>query len=505
MKEYYDNDLLQRIKTSIDFGKFDLAKSLIDEYKEKYPDDGMIKYLTVRYYNFTKQYEKAYNYCFDQIGTKFRTNRIMSHFYCEFSITLLALGLNEEAVNYLEYAVNYTNGEENRLICQLLDAYSINGEYQKAIQVAQKYKNYDNESEINLAMTKIHYLNSEYELSIKCALETNDSKIKNTQIQKKYYNLGKSYYEIGDQEEAIKAFKKVLILKNDYYYLAYFLLAKIYVSQNNLEEAARILEDIVKANRGGTDVNNLLSNVYGALNNPDRLTNINKYLNPKVIEYEKGKMCFEQLDFLSAIKHFENYINNHGTDYKKEVLYLLILSRFKANQYRQCLDDIYAYNASENQAKDILRMTFYCKFKLNEAEVTPNYTPMQIFNYDPKLASNHISGRHLNIDFEKYISYERLFEIIKKDLTPDKLNPYAAFDKYELDLKKYSNYIRDYNSESTILNVICLPGTSNILTIYTDEKTEDDDLEITQSDLNKKKKALSRIDKFNQKYSQFVS
>ncbi len=505
MKEYYDNDKLAKIKEFLDTNKLELAKELIDEYRILYPDDGMIKYLTVRYYNKTQQYEEAYNYCLDQIGIKFRTNRIMSHFYCEFSRALIALGQLEEAIGYLEYAVDYTKGRENRLVCELISAYSMSGDYQSAVKAAEKYKSFGNSNALELTMAKIHYIHSEYGLSIKSALDIDDTSIKNTQLQKKYYILGKAYLEIGDYENAIESLKKVLVVKNDHYYLAYFLIAKLYATQGNLLESARILEEMVKDNRAGVDVNNLLCDVYGALNNPDRLSNIQKYMSPQEKEYQDGKMCFEQLDFLSSIKHFENYINNPGKLYENEVRYLLILARFKAGQYRECLDDIYAYNANEKEAKEILRMTYYCKYKLGEAESKPNYTPMQIFNYSQKEAAKHISGRHLGTDFEKYISYPRLFELISKDLTPDKINPYTSFDKYELDIEKYRNYIGDFKKEYQILTVICLPGTRNILTFYVDEKTNDDDLEITEGDLNKKKKTLSRIDKFNQKYSQFVS
>ena len=506
MKEYYDNEKLALIKNYLDASKFDLAKELIDEYQILYPNDGMLKYLTVKYYNMTKQFKEAYIYCMDQIGIKFRNDRIMAHFYCEFAIDLIALERYEEAIGYLEYAVGYTNGSEKKLVSKLLILYSLNGDYQNAIQAADKYKNFSNENEIDLTMSKIHFYNEEYGLCIKCGLNVRDSELKKTQLQKKYYILGKAYIEFEDYDNAIESLKKVLIIKNDHYYLAYFLIARLYAMQGNLEEAARMLEEMVKDNHAGIEVNNLLCDIYGVLNNPDRLSNVRKYMNPKEIEYQNGKMCFEQLDFLSAIRHFENYINNHGTVYKKEVLFLLILSRFKAGQYRQCLDDIYAFDGTKKQSKEILRMTYYCKYKLGEAEENPNYTPMQIFNYSAREAANHISGRHLGTDFVKYISYPRLFELLAKDLTMDKINPYSSFDKYELDIDKYRNYIGDFKKEYKTLTVICLPGTRNILTLYIDENSDcDNDLEITNEDLNKGKKTLSRIDKFNQKYSKFVS
>ena len=504
MKEYYDNDLLSEIRYNITNKKFDVAKIKIDEYIKKYPNDGMIKVLLMQYYNNTNQQQEACNLGYEQIGVKFREDKIFAGMYREFAVALEALDRIDEAISYLEYAVSQTNGKISFIIAELAKMYSKNQEPDKAIKILNDNMNYRNENDYYLVMAKVYLTNNDYQLSIDVASKANDSKLKANQIQKKYYTIAQSYFSLGELESALQNFKKVLTIKTERYYISYYTMARIYALQGKFQDAANICEELLKLKRGGTDVKSLLNDVYQAMDKPNGSLNISKYISPTEEDYRNGKYCIEQFDYLSALNHFNKYLEKKGKFHENEVLFLIILCKFKLGKYRECLDEIYTFNPSDEQVNDITRMKFYCKCVLNELGQEQTYTTIQVANYSEENALNHVNQRHILSDFNKYISFKRLFEIVRTDLTKDKLDPYAPFDRYELDLEKYENYIEKLNLNCNKLTVICLPNTKNILTMFTNVQKEDD-LDISEANLNVKKKTLSRTEKFNQKYAKFVS
>ena len=380
MKQYYDNSLLGEIEYNLCNEKYELAKSQIDDYIKMYPDDGMIKVCLMKYYNNTMQFQEACNYGYEQIGVKFRDNIIFSKIYKEFAKALANLDRIDEAIDYLEYAIAQTNGEISMLISEVARLYSKNNEHDKAIEILNKHINYRNESEFYICMSKIYLVNQEYQLCLDTAFKANDSNLKANQQQKKYYIIAQAYYSSGDLENALKSFKKVLTIKNAKFYIAYYTIAKIYYLQGKYQETAKICEELLKTNHGGADVKSLLADTYRALENPLGMINASKYMSPKEDEYRNGIFCIEQLDYLSAITHFNKYLQAGGKKYEEEVLFLIILSKFKLGKYRECLDDIYAYNPSDDRVNDIARMKYYCKCVLNEVDQDPSYTSKQVEN-----------------------------------------------------------------------------------------------------------------------------
>ena len=506
MKEYYDNDLTNEIEDLIINKRLDTAKEKIDDYLQKYPHERKIKSIILKYYIATDELDKAYEYALDNKDTTFRTKQLYILFYKEYGRLLVKLNKFEEAEEVLKEAIDYTGEDNHSFVTLLGTAYSMNNQYEKAVELYKKHENFQNKNDLNISLCKIYYVNNKYEEAIICANKTDDHNLKSMQLKKKYYYLGKSYLMLGKNNEALENLKKVLTTKDDYYYKAYFLIARIYTFQGKFIEASHICDEFIKANRCGSSVTNLMSDIYGALNNPDRMHNSFMFLDPREEDYKQGKICFECLDFEQAIKYFEKYLLNKFKPHEEEVKYYLILANFKCQRYQECLKLIYEYGKNDEHQKDLRRIEFYSKYKLGEEVYPISYTSTQMIKYSEYAAYSHITEKHLGVGFGTSISNRDFFKDIKKYLTKDRYNPNYSLDAYELKFEDFKDYIYSYSITNDRLVVICVPNTNHILTIYPDNGnyTINDDLDIEESDLKKNKKILSRTEKFNQKYAKFM-
>ena len=130
-----------------------------------------------------------------------------------------------------------------------------------------------------------------------------------------------------------------------------------------------------------------------------------------------------------------------------------------------------------------------------------SYSESQTINYDEKKAIEHIIDHHiLNESFSSFneeINIESLFHDVKTRLDEGVVFYCDTFDRYIL---KYDNI--GYEDEKVInqLEIITIPNTKNIITMYPSKNIPNYDLEEEDKEVKKAPKRLSQIDKFNLRY-----
>ena len=489
MKKYYDIDLISDIDYAIDRKMFDAAKKKIFDYQELYPNDTRIKISILKYYNAIRDYQSALNYALDNLNANFRDNQSYAKFYCEFAACLIALKKYEEAIKYLNNAVRMTGGKYYHIIYMLAEAYSLNGQFERAVNLYIKYMDEKNCDYYYLNLSKLYFLNKDYKQSILFGNKSRDVNLKNLQIQKKYYYLGKSSFELHRYEDAEKYLKKVLSVKNVRYYSAYFALAKIYYRTGRIEEATSICEEMTKNNVADSGVYNLLSKLYGSSKNIAKANELLDHYDNDEKEYYMGDLALKTFRYEDAINHFTKYLESNDDYHNEKAFYKIIVAKFRLGLYEEVLDLIEKFS-SENMTlmQDVKRMKFYSKNVLGQEIYPESYVGKQIINYSEKEAVAHVFYRHvLNKGFKDGVDLKKLFVDVKDMLNKDKLCVVSAFDVYRLDINNLGD---DKNKTYNTLEVICLPNTSNILTMYpnTCSNIENDELDINNNDFKKEKK-----------------
>lgn len=132
------------------------------------------------------------------------------------------------------------------------------------------------------------------------------------------------------------------------------------------------------------------------------------------------------------------------------------------------------------------------------------YSEKQIINYKKSEAIAHIKHNHMggNPDASNFfdsIDIAKLMEEIRPYLIEDNMVPSTIFNEYNID---YPNI--GYSIDGTILNrleIVVIPGTTNILTMYPDKLGTS----IRQIDIKKQLSTTSSaISKFNTRFAKFV-
>ena len=518
MKEHYDNDLIRDIETQIKMKRYDLAKEKLDEYIQLYPNEKRIKSVVLRYYQKVGDYETALQYAQDNIKSSFGKKNMYALFLKEYAYVLNHFKRYDEAIQLLEDAINRMGGEITLLITTLGSIYSKNGEVQKAEQLFKKYENQHNKHDLNETLAMIYSLNGNCEAAIETAKKTDDIYLNEIQKKRKYYCLGKAYNMLFKKEtdefkkielleKAEASYRKALSKKDDYYYKSYYALAYLYYQVGRLLEAQTICEEIIKDNRGGENVNNLYCSICDELNNSERLIDTKTFKDPKEKVYSQSIICYEAKDFDKASYYLSHYLELNGKTHEIEAKHLLILCALKLGKYKDCLDLMYEYGDFDpKHEKEYSRIKYFCKYMLGEELNAISYTAEQINHYSEASALNHIKIKHLSKEFGVSISDWRFLKQIKGELTKDKLNPYYAFDVYELKFDDYEGLLYKYNVNLEKLIVVCIPNTKKILTMFP-SKAEIlmDELDIDDNDIKKKNNTRSRVDKFNQKYAKCMN
>lgn len=218
----------------------------------------------------------------------------------------------------------------------------------------------------------------------------------------------------------------------------------------------------------------------------------------------------EALLLLNNLEQF--YLNKLSNIEKFTLYYRMLLSYFHNKDYEKVI--YYYHNVlkyieyAEFSQKDFRIFLIYALKELNKLGFVNTsrlrYSEQQVVDYNKEKAINHIR-LHLN-EFNKCdnealfrddIDIENLYCIAREKVKTSKKN----YESYVMDIYnfKYSN-IGVYNGKKVnVLQVVCIGGTDNIISMYPIEDSVynlEDLVEISLKDFEKK----SQIQKFKNKY-----
>ncbi len=268
-------DDVKNILFLIENKKFERAQEEINKYKGWNSHDLKHIGLQVKLYNELRDSKAAYEYGMYDVNMNFNDRFAYTLFIREFTMALVKVANDIEkenkenankkyelATNLLIEAIRVTGGEVPKLIKQLADIYSIQDNYEMALELYDIYTKPENENFMNLHKLKLLYKTGRYEDCIELANGLFDVTIDIYQRQTKYFYIGESYFKLGDYEKAKANYRKALTKDNKIGTMARVALNKIealteedqgnYFTQNTI--------DIHQANKSLTRINNNIQN-----------------------------------------------------------------------------------------------------------------------------------------------------------------------------------------------------------------------------------------------------
>ena len=137
--KYCDFEEVKNIQYLLESSNIEIEQVRLDKYKEKYPRDLKILGLQLKIYNEKHDYESAYNYGTKYIHTYFSERYAYTLFVKEYAVALIHKNKENQAEGLLLRAIKITEGQVPKLLKQLANLYTSQGNFQKALELYEKY------------------------------------------------------------------------------------------------------------------------------------------------------------------------------------------------------------------------------------------------------------------------------------------------------------------------------------------------------------------------------
>ena len=272
--------------------------------------------------------------------------------------------------------------------------------------------------------------------------------------------LGRLEVEKGNYIRARKQFENILKIKYDVY--AIFEIAKLEARLGNLKEAKRLLESILDSKNRLNALLELAKVEFSLGNIEGAKVYLNTLLttrNRNAATMELGRIEFMEGNIDKSIALFKSLI---GTNSEEYALPILINVNIKLKRYEEAFDYMmYSKKKKyyiDQKAELILMKELNVTFdKVYNKPLS--YGCNQLLDYDTYAALEHIIARH-KYEFNEDIDISMLFATIGDSLTHETFSgKFVLNDVYDV---PYDNV----GVGSSVLRVITLPGTKNILSMY---------------------------------------
>jgi len=467
-----------------------------------YPDDKSANATYADILCAQNKYEEAKEVLQDLLNDKLRNNNLRAKILNILSRIYYYEKNYKDAETCLCEAVLLTDGKYYRQIKNLCDIYIKEEKYDEARYLLNKYRNKDNDYLFNVIGAEVEYNDEKHDKSLHLLENTRDDYLAGSEIQKKYYLLGKIYYSKLELEKAEEFFKKALTIKNVFFWVSYFYIACIKSKNGEIDSAIAICEEINEHNQDIYGVNDLLASLYIKKRDPNKIIKVvndiddesKKYYNLSKVELQKNNID-------EALEYANKAIVNVTPAIKNKCLYLLSIINFKKENYDETLKYLNEMDEiSPDLENEIERIRFYIQYVRGEKTNTNAYIARQLDNYNRSLALGHIYRRHKD-DFNKNINIEELFDELSINIKNYSIDNLKCFDVYRVPMVGVGNQNNNYTG---VLTVVCIPNSTNILTMYPDQSLPSivEELDVKENfDKKTKTKRLSQIDKFNKRYN----
>ena len=505
-KLYYDNDLLFEIIYLINHYKFDSALVKIDKYKLLYPEDSIINLYYAKILYFQEKYRDALNLALDIKDIDYHHINLKKEVYQFIGECYFSLSKYNEAIHYFETALRIGSGMTYSIKTNLSKLYALKGEKNKAYQILERRNGADEDYILDLQHAKLLVEDNEADLAINILKKIDDNiYIVREHYQKKYYYLGKAYYLKEDRINALECFKKVLMIKNYYYYKAYNLMAKIYFDFGYYDKAYKMA--LETNNKYDISSKHL---IFNCLIKKGNIKEAKDYIstlksNGQLLYF--GILYKELRDYETSLTYLSQLSENNKYK-RKEYMYYMLEDYIRLNKYQEALDLINYIKDNDYFAlnyKMTINIKIIEKYVLKELNMdfeAQGYTSNQIKEYSEEKALEHIKKKHyFNSQISKFddsVEIDELYYYFKDKIDLNNRSCDGCFDIYSFDYKNIGT-INNKNIGDNI-TVVCLANTNKIITMYPSLKQTvvEDFLDIERKP---KTKRLTQIEKFNKKYN----
>lgn len=472
--------------------KYDEALEKLNEVLENRPDDKYARRKLGKIYLIKGNEEKAkevYSYLTD--------SEYIALCMTDMASFKIIHGMYDEALEYLDLAVlNFKNEEFLAYVYYEYGIIKIKmQDYYGAINVLKKGLKYDwHDTKIYIKLAYVYdALNFPFE-----AEKTLETGLKKTNNDKIAFELANHYKNHKKYDEAISIINS--ITNEEIAFDAQLLLAKIYIRQCKHVEAEKIFENLWNSSH---KLNILIEyiiyeNKVLNLDKALKLLNDNQQFKDNLLyKIQYAKTLFVQGKIEESLSMFEEIEKIQGSLLSKTYIiycYCRLKDYQKAKELFQSLNRVdFPFSNDEYE-----RLNTYLNYKLGvEDNKKGYYYSEQLKFYSKQRTIEHIKKHFMNDNDSLNISTLELYEDVLNKITEMKPYNKDICDVYLVNFDDSIGKVKGLDIYKA--TVITMPDTKEILTIYPNEKLDDDAIDKNLD--NPKVKKISRIDWFNQKYN----
>ena len=506
INRYYDFESIKRIEEFVLTGNEFKAYREIRDYLERYPDDNLGHILHAEVLLAIGKVDEALEEVELYINKPLHGRMGLTTAYTTYGNILLQLGRDQEGVKALKRAMKECEENKAKGISvarnKLINYFIKNKNYEAALEYCKGF-----EYSLQIKLKKAHIMNllnkSNRALDILNTIREHEleSKILKGQYN---YNYGKAYYDIKDYDSAIEYLEKCTDEDTDLFYKAQTILGKIDIYKFKAGDAVKRGLRIIEDDRFSSGGYQLLAEAYLELNDFEQAHEAAekiKYYYWK--NFTLAHIYYAERKFEEAEKHICRVLMcNTDMRFEENVtLYLLcILRQGKIDNARYVMKWL---DAQCLNTHDFAIVKTYFD-KIDGVEHNPSemvYGNRQVYDFSRDKAIGHIKRHHFvesctTVFHEDNI--EEMYQYAQGIINPETGIPTNYFDKHVIEYKNVGKTADEDEERINQLEVITLPDTKDILTMYPRKGT---DAFLDEKDIpDNKTKRLSRIDKFNMKY-----
>ena len=509
MYKYYDQYRINNINNLICARKFDKANMEIDEYKKLFPKDDYINICEAKLLSYMKRYDEALEILRFMIDSGIKREYVYSSAVLTLADILKIKGNYEEAILYYQKCINIHDSSSTYAIIKVIGLYLNIGEWDKALRFVNDLPTNMHDPMIEIKKAEIYYTSGHNKKALNILNNISDSKLDSENLQHKYYLICKINYLESNHDKVLEYINNCFTTKNKYYWKAYVILAKIKCLNSKEEEAIEMCENVIKL-YPLTDAKKALVKIYIKLGMLDEVyDNIERFWGKNKDEYLYnyfyGRLYLLKKDYINAEKCLEKAKSNgHPKSSDDELNYYIMVTKFRLKKYgevKEMIDNFTNIIHGKDLRFHVINDVNMMRAIINNDYTRESYNINQIQDYSKELALEHVLSSHYYTgDFNSEIFQTEndvvdLFNNIEKDLDDNKKIVRGFCDSYIIYYEKVGYNI---NSMINFIEVICIPDTHNIITMYpTTKYRESFEMKVKN---NTKSRRLSQIDKFYKRY-----
>ena len=511
-KKFYDNDAIKRIEKMRVKRNHSQAFKEIQEYLLKYPNDTYAHIMNACVLLDLEKFEEALVEIESCLDAPLHGYNDECSLYTTYGAILLKLGREEEGLENLFKAIELTKkikghetGHAQNII---IKHYLEKRQLKKAISFAESCKN---TPQLLIKKANIYLLDDNIYKALEELNKVRVDALESELLKGHYYFLqGKIAYFLKDYSSAFEYLEKCTKIESDWSKKALSYLGHLEIDRMNPNQAIKYGLELVNGSVYTSHGYELLARAYTSINSFEQAEEvINKMDNYYWKTFRAARLAYAKKEYAKAEELFSKLLHCNVTKRFEENLEYYILCLFRQHKFDEAIyamDCVQSVGEKETHDMDMIRI--YCDSLKHKPILKSklSYSGKQVYEYSRDEAIHHIISHHVidsRLSQFNDADIRKIYDEVYKKLQIKNNIPDLYFDKQILYFHDIGVSIPNYeNDQKEIINqleVVLLPETKDILTMYP-RKGTDAYLDEKEDESPSKPKRLSQIDKFNKRY-----